>query len=121
MLSRNIFVLQPVGFFVCQVDDPFNPRRDKDLPGTAPENICFGTGAQDVIQPLGKCGRVDLEIFQYLGNYTLWLLDQCQQDVLCIDLVMSVPLDDFSGALSGFLSALGKTIKTHHNAYTFLW
>jgi GNAT superfamily N-acetyltransferase len=44
----------------------------------------------------------------------LRLFDQCQQDVLGIDLVMTVALDDLSSPLSGFLGALGKTIKSHH-------
>jgi uncharacterized protein len=49
-----------------------------------------------------------------LRDDTLGLLDQRQQDMLGIDLVMTIALDDLSRALGGFLGALSKTIKSHH-------
>jgi hypothetical protein len=40
--------------------------------------------------------------------------------MFCVDLIVPVALDDLSGTLSSFLGTLSKTIKSHHNGYTFL-
>src|SRR5512147_573728 len=112
MLRRDILVLEAIGLFVRQVDDALDTRRDEDLTGTTAKDISLGTRAKNIIQSLDQCRRIYLQKFQNLGNNTLWLLDERHQDVFCIYLIVSVPLDDLSGALSGLLGTLGKTIKS---------
>jgi hypothetical protein len=53
-------------------------------------------------------------MFEHLRNYSLWLLNQCQQDVLGIDLIVSVTLDDLRRALRSVLCPLREAVKSHH-------
>jgi hypothetical protein len=50
-----------------------------------------------------------------LGDYPLRLLNQGQQDVLSVDLIVTVALDYLSSPLSGFLRPLSKSVKAHHS------
>jgi hypothetical protein len=50
-----------------------------------------------------------------LGNHTLGLLDERQEDVFGINLVVPVALNDLSRTLRSFLGTFSETIKSHHN------
>jgi hypothetical protein len=54
-----------------------------------------------------------------LGNHTAWLFDERQKDVFGVYLVVSIALDDLSGALGGLLRSFGKSVKSHHSKCPF--
>ena len=103
MLGGDVFVFEAVGFLVGEVDNALDAGRDEYLSRAAAEDVGFGAGAQGGIEPLGEGFGADAEFFENLGNHTAWLFDKRQQDVFGVYLVVSVALDDLSGALGGFL------------------
>jgi len=121
MLGGDVFILQPAGFFIRQVNDALDARRDEDLPLSTSKNAGFGTGAQNVIQPFRQHGWVHFEDFQDLRNHSLGLFNQCQEHMFGINLVMPVALDDLGSTLGSFLGSFSKTIKSHHRFRSFLF
>ena len=105
MFGGDVFILQAVGFFICQIDNPFHARGDKNLPGPAAENVGLGGGTQGCIQPVREGRGVDVKQLKDLGDNTAGLFDQRQQDMLGINLVVPITLDNFGGTLGSFLRA----------------
>ncbi len=119
MFGGDVFVFQPVGFLVSHVNDPLDARGDEDLPRAPTEDVGLGAAAQHIIKLFAQLADIHVEHFEQLGDRAVGLLDQRQQDVLGVNLVVSVALDDLRGALGSFLSALGKAVESHHGC-TFL-
>ena len=120
MLGGDVFILEPVGLFVGQVDDALDARGDEHLPGAAAINGGLGRGAQHIVQTLLNQLLVDADFFENLGDDAFRLLQQGQQDMLGVHLVVAVALEDFISARGGVLGALSKTIKSHHADESFL-
>ena len=67
-----------------------------------------------LIDPIRQGLDIYFESFEDLRDHPLWLLNQCQQDVLGIDLIVSVALNDLRRALRGVLCPLREAVKPHH-------
>ncbi len=59
MLGGDVFILEPVGFFVGKINNALHARRDKYLSRATTEDIGFGASTQGGIEPFGQCLRAD--------------------------------------------------------------
>ena len=75
VLGRNKFILQPNGLLIGQLDNSCHTRCDSYLSFSDLNEITFGAGAQDVIQPFREHVCVYLSEFQDLGYATLRLFN----------------------------------------------
>ena len=119
MFGGNVFIFKTIGFLVGKVNNALDARGDKNLAGAAAKNVGFGACAQLGVEPLGQCLGADAQFFQNLGNDAAWLFDQRQQNMLGIDLIVTVALDDLCSTLGGFLCSFGKSVKSHHRESSF--
>ncbi len=115
MLSGDVFVAQAVGFLVGEVDDPLDARGDKHLIRAVPVDRRFRAGAQDFVQTRTHRAHVHRQSFENLRDHAVGLFQQGEQDVLGIDLIVTVALQNFVGSCGGVLRAFGKSLKTHHS------
>ena len=114
MLSRNVFIAQAAGFCFSEINNHFHPRSQKNLSGWTAENIGFWCGSQNHIQAIRNNAGVHVCHLNQLGNDSFWLFDESKKDMLRINLVVTVSLNDLSGAGSHILRPLRKLIKSHH-------
>ena len=100
-----------VCFVVGQVEHAPHARRDKDLPHTtAAVDAGLGTGPEQIVQALLHLFDLHAQSLQNLWNHSLWLLQQRQQNVLGINLCVSIARHDLDSPLGCILRTLGKTI-----------
>jgi len=115
VLGGNVLVLEPVGFFVGQVNNALDARGDEDLSCPAAVDGGLGRRAQHVVQAPLNHRLLDAELLQDLRDHSLRLFQQRQQDVLGVHLVVPVALQNLISPCGRVLRALGETIKTHHS------
>ena len=122
MFGGDVVVFEAIGFFVGYVDDPFDARRHIDLGLTS--------AAIRIVQFSGRSGaprrRADAELrYRRLVvperlDRAAGLLDERQQEMLGIELRMTIALYDLVGASERVLSAFGESVKSHHRPSFFL-
>ena len=84
VLGADVLVLQAAGFGLCQIDDQLQARRDGRL-RPAVHLWLFADGSARVA---GEHGRVELQLAQQGRDHAVVLLDQCDQQMLRLDLLM---------------------------------
>ena len=115
VLGADVFVAEPVGFFVGAVDDALQAGGDEDLVGALPVNGGgAGAGTQDIVRAGAECADIDSEPLEDLGDDAIGLLEQGEQDVLGVHLGVAIAMEDFVGAGGGVLGAFGKAVKSDH-------
>ena len=117
MFRADILVFHLAGFFLGHIHHPLESRRDKDLRrlGIAIGIVAGLRGAlQHCLQFADNYIHSRFDGLQNLRDRAVFLLRQCQEHVLGINLGMFIMLQDFIGPHSGFLRFFGKSIKSHH-------
>src|SRR5258708_37514414 len=120
MRDSDVFIFEPVGFFLREVNRPLDARSNESLALAAAINGRFRAGLEKFIHLVTDSFLINVQFVQDLRDHTLWLFKQRQQKVFSINLVMPVALQDFIGSCRCILRTLGKTIKSHHNILS-LW
>ena len=115
VLGADVFIAQPIGFFVGAVDDAFQARRDEDLVRALAVNGRRARAApQDVIHARTQGADIDGQPLEDLRHDAVGLLQQGQQEVLGVHLAVAVTVEDFVGAGGGVLRALGEAVELDH-------
>ena len=90
----------------------------KICPAPPPKILALGLARRVASSRSTSACGVNAQFFENLGNHPAGLFNQRQQDMLGVNLVVTVALDNLCRTLGGFLRSLGKSVKSHHNSYS---